>query len=258
MSSRSDPHGGEPLSPLLRATLSNYFPGVDLDNVRLHRGVPRYVRGRPAGYVNRQRIYLAAGGREAADAEFLALLAHELVHVRQYREFGAWRFRWAYLREYLAGRLGKLGHEGAYRNISFERAAREVEERVRRDFTGPGAMAGSAPVDVHCNVASRAEEPGADATHEAHQDGPPERWPEPGDVKAGQHPACKGQHAGVYDQQEQAQCDQGDRERQDHRQRPDDRIDQAQHHRRDEQPRRAVEADAVDKFICHPEADGGD
>jgi hypothetical protein len=137
MSQRSDRRRGESLSPLLRAKLSKYFPGLDLDAVRLHRGVPRYVRGRPAGYVNRHRIYLAVGGRETADAEFLALLAHELVHVRQYRELGTWRFRWAYLREYLAGRLRKEGHAAAYRNISFERAAREVEERVRRDFARP-------------------------------------------------------------------------------------------------------------------------
>lgn len=137
MSQRSDRHRGVPLSPLLRSKLRNYFPGLDLDAVRVHQGLPRYVRGRPAGYVNRHRIYLAAGDRETADAEFLALLAHELVHVRQYRELGTWRFRWAYLREYVAGRLRWLGHDAAYRNISFERAAREVEERVRRDFARP-------------------------------------------------------------------------------------------------------------------------
>ena len=138
MSQRADRRPGESLSPLLRARLEKYFPGLDLKAVRLHRGVPRYVRGRPAGYVNQHRIYLAAEGGDAAEAEFLALLAHELVHVRQYRDLGAWRFRWAYLREYLAGRLLKQGHAAAYRNISFERAAREVEERVRRDFTRPG------------------------------------------------------------------------------------------------------------------------
>ena len=126
--------GGEPLSPVLRARLARYFPGLDLDAVRLHRGVPRYVRGRPAGYVNRHRIYLAADWTESEDADALALLAHELVHVRQYRQLGAWHFRWAYLREYLSGRFRNLGHEAAYRNISFERAAREVEDRVRSDL----------------------------------------------------------------------------------------------------------------------------
>jgi hypothetical protein len=134
MGRRPDRRQGEPLSPLLRARLAPYFPGLDFETVRLHEGVPRYVRGRPRGYVNRHRVYLASGWAGGADAEFLALLAHELVHVGQYRDLGAWRFRWAYLREYLAGRLGGLGHDAAYRNISFERAAREVEERVRRDF----------------------------------------------------------------------------------------------------------------------------
>lgn len=141
MSPRSSREVGEPLSPLLRAKLSSYFPGLNLDAVRLHQGVPRYVRGRPAGYVNRNRIYLVPGWKSDADAEALALLAHELVHVRQYRELGAWRFRWAYLREYLAGRLAQLGHEEAYRNISFERVARELEERVRHDFTRHGTTA---------------------------------------------------------------------------------------------------------------------
>ena len=55
---------GEPLSPLLRAKLGSYFPGLDLESVRLHPGVPRYVPGRPLGYVNRHRIYLA---RESSD-----------------------------------------------------------------------------------------------------------------------------------------------------------------------------------------------
>ncbi len=131
---RLDARRGEPLPPPLQARLARYFPGLDLAAIRLHEGVPRYVQGRPRGYVNRHRIYLASGWQDDADAELLALLAHELVHVRQYRDVGAWRFRWAYLREYLAGRLRRLGHEAAYRNISFERAAREVEERVRRDL----------------------------------------------------------------------------------------------------------------------------
>jgi hypothetical protein len=128
---------GEPLPPLLRARLLHYFPGLDLAAIRLHNGVPRYVRGRPRGYADRYRVYvyLASGWQDEADPELLALLAHELVHVQQYRELGTWTFRWAYLQEYLAGRLRGLGHDAAYRNISFERAARVMEERVRRDFT---------------------------------------------------------------------------------------------------------------------------
>jgi hypothetical protein len=100
--------------------------------------VPRYVPGRPGGYADRERIYLAAGWQQDGDPEGLALLAHELVHVRQYRDLGTWRFRRTYLWEYFRGRLGGLGHHQAYLNISFEREARELEARVRRDFAaGP-------------------------------------------------------------------------------------------------------------------------
>lgn len=122
------------MTPALQARLGRYFPGLDLGAIRLHEGVPRYVRGRPRGYVSRHRVYLAGGWQDDTNAELLALLAHELVHVRQYRELGAWRFRWAYLREYVAGRLRGLSHDAAYRNISFERTARDVEAHVRRDL----------------------------------------------------------------------------------------------------------------------------
>lgn len=57
------------------------------------------------------------------------LLAHELVHVRQWRELGAPRFLWAYLTAYLRGRLRGLGHREAYRAIPLEVEAREVAGR---------------------------------------------------------------------------------------------------------------------------------
>jgi hypothetical protein len=131
---------GSPIPRSLRERLSRYFPDLDLDAVRLHAGLPRYVRGGFRGYASRDRVYLAAAWRED-DVELLALLAHELVHVRQYRQLGPWRFRWAYLREYLAGRVRRLGHLDAYRNISFERAARELEARVRREHGNPRVQA---------------------------------------------------------------------------------------------------------------------
>lgn len=126
---------GAPLPDAVRVRLAGYFPDLDLGLVSLHRGIPAYVPGRPRGYANRARIWLAGGWQaDGSDPELLALLAHELEHVRQYRDLGTWRFRRRYLREYLAGRLRGLGHDAAYRNISFERAARVVEERVRADL----------------------------------------------------------------------------------------------------------------------------
>jgi len=54
----------------------------------------------------------------------VGLLAHELVHVQQWREMGALRFLGRYLGDYLRGRLRGLGHWDAYRAISLEADAR--------------------------------------------------------------------------------------------------------------------------------------
>lgn len=68
----------------------------------------------------------------AASDQGLVLVAHELAHVRQYRERGLVRFLWAYAREYFSGRLRGLSHRTAYREISFEIEARDVERVARR------------------------------------------------------------------------------------------------------------------------------
>jgi hypothetical protein len=58
-----------------------------------------------------------------------ALLRHELVHVRQWRELGVPRFLWRYLSAYAGGRLSGLGHQAAYHNIPLETEARELAGR---------------------------------------------------------------------------------------------------------------------------------
>jgi len=58
-----------------------------------------------------------------------ALLAHELVHVRQWRELGAARFLRRYLGAYLRGRVAGLGHQRAYEAIPLEVEARELAGR---------------------------------------------------------------------------------------------------------------------------------
>lgn len=58
-----------------------------------------------------------------------ALIAHELVHVRQWRELGVPRFLWRYLSAYLRGRAAGLGHEAAYRAIPLEVEARSLAGR---------------------------------------------------------------------------------------------------------------------------------
>ena len=54
-----------------------------------------------------------------------ALIAHELVHVEQWRDAGRLRFLTRYLEAYLAGRRAGLPHRAAYLGIPAEEEARE-------------------------------------------------------------------------------------------------------------------------------------
>ncbi|MGH8993382.1 MAG: hypothetical protein ACRDZ7_17880 [Acidimicrobiia bacterium] len=58
-----------------------------------------------------------------------ALLAHEMVHVRQWEELGVPRFVWRYLSSYFRGRLGGLSHHDAYQAIPLEVEARRIAGR---------------------------------------------------------------------------------------------------------------------------------
>jgi Domain of unknown function (DUF4157) len=61
---------------------------------------------------------------------FGLLMAHELVHVRQWREQGLFGFSGRYLTGYLHGRRERLGHRGAYLQIEQELEARAIASRV--------------------------------------------------------------------------------------------------------------------------------
>jgi Domain of unknown function (DUF4157) len=71
---------------------------------------------------------IAAEGSAAAE-----LLAHELVHVRQYRRLGTAAFLGHYVGEYLRGRLAGASHAEAYRAISFEREAEAAASGFRNE-----------------------------------------------------------------------------------------------------------------------------
>ncbi len=58
------------------------------------------------------------------DRESSLLILHELVHVRQWRRFGTWRFLRTYLVDYVSVRRRGLDHAAAYLGIRFEREAR--------------------------------------------------------------------------------------------------------------------------------------
>jgi len=89
-------------------------------------------------------LFSAQGWREVdrVSDQGLILLAHELVHVRQYREYGLVSFLWRYGREYAAGRFRGRSHDQAYRGISFEKEARRGEDVARRLLNGNALLRG--------------------------------------------------------------------------------------------------------------------
>ncbi len=66
------------------------------------------------------RFVLVRRGQE----DNVELIAHELVHVEQWREYGPARFLARYLAAYVRGRRAGLAHWAAYRAIPFEQEAR--------------------------------------------------------------------------------------------------------------------------------------
>ncbi|MEZ5216500.1 MAG: hypothetical protein R2705_08175 [Ilumatobacteraceae bacterium] len=70
-------------------------------------------------------LVVVRSGRERSEL----LLRHEEVHVEQWRRLGWVRFYGRYLLSYLAGRLHRRGHRGAYLQIPFEVEADWISRR---------------------------------------------------------------------------------------------------------------------------------
>ena len=99
-----------------RASLT-HVPVRDLERSRLV-SVPVLTPG-VAGMTLGRWILVRRGHERDRD-----LIAHELVHARQWRELGATRFLVRYVSAYLRGRWRRLGHHGAYEAIPLEVEAR--------------------------------------------------------------------------------------------------------------------------------------
>lgn len=125
---------GEPLPLDVQQLLAPFFPDLDLCRVRIFEGIPRYVSitaaTEPIGYTDGWKIYFAPGYYRLDSAESLALIAHEIVHCRQYQQFGKWGFRTKYLSFYLQNRRSGMAEKVAYEQIPFEIEAREIEHNV--------------------------------------------------------------------------------------------------------------------------------
>ena len=127
---------GRSVAETLEAQLVPIF-GALVARARLHSGLPSRILAGCLGadaFVLGRRVFLsprASDALERSSADALALLAHELTHVAQYRRLGFLPFLARYLREYLRLRWAGRDHARAYREISFEREAAEAERALR-------------------------------------------------------------------------------------------------------------------------------
>ena len=86
----------------------------------------RVWRGHVAAMTLPWAIYVRSTVLAGDPVRLANLLTHELVHARQWHEFGILRFLYSYLADYWAGRRRGLRHNEAYVAIRFEIEAREL------------------------------------------------------------------------------------------------------------------------------------
>jgi hypothetical protein len=122
------------LSPCAMNRLRPYFPGIDLTQVNIHEGIPSYVVGDPGAYTEGNDIYFKPGEYDPYSVQGLADIGHELTHVTQYAKLGRARFQNSYLSQYFRLRDAGLGHDAAYRAISFEKQAFKMGEIIKNDL----------------------------------------------------------------------------------------------------------------------------
>lgn len=123
------PRAGRPLTAAEKAALAPHIPAGDLDAVRIKgHGLPWYMAplGQVIGLTRGRTIHFRRGACDTRTADGLALLAHELVHVGQYR---SGMTAWSYLLE-LAWR--------GYRRHRRELPAYGLEARVRAALVAAG------------------------------------------------------------------------------------------------------------------------
>jgi hypothetical protein len=103
------------LSQCVKNRLAPYFPGLDLDKIRVQEGIPGYVVGNPLAYTEGNRIYFQKGEYDPNSVKGLSDIGHELTHSQQYAQLGSAEFQSRYLAEYTALRALGLDHDTAYR-----------------------------------------------------------------------------------------------------------------------------------------------
>lgn len=114
-----------------------HIGSVRPDDVSVHRA-PRILTriwGRnTAAMTLGSHILIESSLLEKPGEHLSALIAHELIHVRQWREKGSFLFLVTYVRQYLLARVRGATHDVAYRGIALEVEARQGAQAYLRSL----------------------------------------------------------------------------------------------------------------------------
>jgi RHS repeat-associated protein len=126
-----DPLGLRALNDCEKSTLAPYIPKVDLDNADIHDGkMPWYTPSDMDGITRGNDIYFKPGAYPEGTPAGFSILAHELVHVGQYRNgMNAASYLWSV--------------RGGYsRDSKYEKPAYDMGDKVLNDLAASGVNCG--------------------------------------------------------------------------------------------------------------------
>ncbi|MDA2925559.1 DUF4157 domain-containing protein, partial [Acidobacteria bacterium AH-259-L09] len=142
-----DPLGLFPLSDCVKALLTPFFPGLNLDQIDIHEGLPWYAPANMAAITIGDDIYFAPNRYDPHSVAGIALIGHETAHVQEYAEHGLLGFLLRYGSDYLKNRLSGMNEQKAYENIPFEKEALakqiEILESLREKYGNTDPCKGS-------------------------------------------------------------------------------------------------------------------
>lgn len=115
--------------------LQPYFSDLALHNVKIKHRIPWFVFNNPLAFALHRTLYFRPGCFQPNTIQGLALIAHELTHIQQYKRYGTVRMSVRYLAEFMLNYFKNgFNRYQAYRAISFEVDARAVADRVLNDL----------------------------------------------------------------------------------------------------------------------------
>jgi len=118
------------ITPCVKKLLGDSFKELDLDKVVMWGGIPTYVWDDANAYTDNNVIYFKEGQYDPYSVEGIALIAHELVHYRQYVRFGNLPMKLGYLKSAL--------RNGASRTNPYEKEAYDMQEEIYKKLTDMG------------------------------------------------------------------------------------------------------------------------